>query len=455
MTIPASSRPAGLPRVQSRLLRVFILQLALISLVTIAGVFAAGFVAEKILVNRALEGESEYYWRSVRENGEHSTPNTMNLHGYLSSVDSDIPDALTVLPVGQHRTEINGDEQIVYVSQQGDDTLYLLFQDETVSNLAFYFGVLPLTLVLLIMYGLAYLAFALSRRAVSPLSRLAATIETFDFSSRDASELDLESLHHSGSPETVVLAEAIEHFVDRTRTSIERERNFTRYASHELRTPVAVIQGSVSTLELLELDGAPARAVDRIKRTTLHMGELITALLTLSRDRVPLEDEQSTDVGIILQRLSSELTDLDIGKPVSINIEENSALQVQAPEAVVSIVLGNILTNAYHYTSRGSVTVRVDNGQVSVTDTGPGLNSVEQVRVFEPFYRAEHQNQFSVAGDATGTGDRVGYGLGLALVRQACDNYGWGLSVESEPGVGSTFTVTFYDVPSVSLKPVA
>ncbi len=443
----------GLPRVQSRLLRVFILQLALISLVTIAGVSAAGFVAEKLLVNRALEGESDYYWKSVKTHPGHALPDTMNLRAYLSSAEMDIPAALTGLPIGQHRATINGDNRIVYVSEQDGETLYLLFQDETVSNLAFYFGVLPLTLVLLIMYGLAYLAFVLSKRAVSPLSRLAATIETFDFTSRDASELDLESLHHSGSPETVVLADAIEHFVQRTRTSIERERNFTRYASHELRTPVAVIQGSVSTLELSGLEGAPARAVDRIKRTALHMGELISALLTLSRDRVPVEEEQSTDAVSLVHRLAADLAIVDTVQPVPIHIREEAPLTVMAPEAVLSMVLGNILSNAFYYTTDGSVTVTIADRYVSVSDTGPGLNAVEQRRVFEPFYRAERQEHTSATeGNRR---NRIGYGLGLALVKQACDNYDWGLSVDSEPGVGSTFTVWFYEVPSDSLNPVA
>jgi len=453
MTTLKSSSQAGVARVQSRLLRVFILQLGLISLVTIAGVLAAGFVAEKILVNRALKGESDYYWRTVAEDEGHSLPDTMNLHAYLAPADKDIPQALSVLPEGQHQTEINGNKRIVYVSKQGGDTLYLLFEDETVSNLAFYFGVLPLTLVLLIMYGLAYLAFILSKRAVSPLSRMAAIIETFDFTSRDASELDLASLHNSSSPETVVLAKAIEHFMDRTSTSIERERNFTRYASHELRTPVAVIQGSVSTLELTELEGAPARAVSRIKRTALRMEKLIDALLTLSRDRVAVKDEQSTDVALVLKRLSSELTDLDAAKPVEIQIHTEAPLEVKAPEAVVSIVLGNILNNAHRYTSKGTITVNIDASRVSIEDTGEGLNEEEQERVFEPFYRAERQdNQWPEHGNRT---DSVGYGLGLALVSQACDNYGWGLSVESEKGVGSTFTVQFHELPSVNLKPVA
>ena len=162
-------------------------------------------------------------------------------------------------------------------------------------NLAFYFGVVPLILVLLTMYGFAFFAYVLSKQAVSPITRLASVIENFDLNKRDANELNLASLDQSSNSETEILANALDHFVQRSSASIERERNFTRYASHELRTPLAVIQGSASSLELLELDGAPARAVQRIKRTSRQMGDLLNTLLILARE----EKSSDSDLSLI------------------------------------------------------------------------------------------------------------------------------------------------------------
>jgi len=127
-----------------------------------------------------------------------------------------------------------------------------LFQNESVSRLALLFGLVPLTIALLLMYCLAYFAYVLSRRAVSPLIKLAKSMETYRF---DQSEGYSQSQHllefqESSDVETKVLANALDTFIRHSEASLERERNFTRYASHELRTPLAVIQGSVSTLEL-------------------------------------------------------------------------------------------------------------------------------------------------------------------------------------------------------------
>ena len=244
---------ASQTRIQSRLLRAFVLQLILISMVTVVGVLAAFFIVERILVDRALQGEADYYWGKRETQADFPLPDTLNLSAFSSS-DSRYapPDQYTTLSPGQHRVSHDGLSRIVHISENEGERLYLLFEEGTVRDLAFYFGVLPLLLVLLIMYGLAYMTYSVTKRAVSPLSQLASSIENFDFGRRNSSELDLDSLTQSSNSETRILTEAIQHFVNRSQASIERERNFTRYASHELRTPLAVIQGSVSSLELLE-----------------------------------------------------------------------------------------------------------------------------------------------------------------------------------------------------------
>ena len=449
------------PKVQSRLLRVFVLQLALISLVTIAGILAASLVAERILVNQALEGEASYFWNRRAENPDFALPNTLNLQSWFSGEHgtTSVPVNFQGLPMGQHRVDVDGDDRIVHVSERSGERLYLLFQDETVSTLAFYFGVVPLTLVLLIMYSLAFLAYWLSKRAVSPIVRLADVIERFDFNARDASELDLAELPGPRDSETVVLAQALEHFVQRSKESIERERNFTRYASHELRTPIAVIQGSVASLELLKLDAAPGRAVARIKRSSTQMGQLIDSLLLLARDKVAFDESETSaepvEVGELIEQLIDEIQSVDAKNHVQINHTSSASLHVTAPAAAVTIVLGNLIRNAWKYTENGSVDVSVSERSVAIRDTGRGLSDDEQRRVFEPFYRILPDDAQSVSRASSTSAVPLdsshsrtqGLGLGLAIVRHFCDNYGWQLEVVSELGSGSCFTVWFEPQP--------
>ncbi len=423
------------PRVQSRLLRVFVLQLALISVATIASVMAASIVVERILVNRALSGEANYFWQHRQLKNDFPIPNTLNLQGFLSGdPHRNVPTPLADLGIGQQRVQYEGDEVIAYVSEQNGQRLTLVFQDETVSSLGFFFGVVPLTLVLLVMYALAYFAYLLTKRAVSPIAHLADTIEKFDFNNTDATELSLNlgTFARPHNSETLVLVDALRHFIERTNDSLERERNFARYASHELRTPLAVLQGSVSSLELVQLDGAPNRAVKRMKRACKNMGDLIGTLLLLSRDKSDIDRTDNNNVNHLVDDLVSELEDTVPDKSVEVVVRHSAPLYVAASEAALRIVIGNILRNACNYTRDGMVTIAVTGNSVTVTDTGRGLSSTEQRRIFEPFYRIE--------GNGPG-----GHGLGLALVKNTCDNFRWTLGVQSEVGSGSVFSIGFGD----------
>jgi len=430
-TISAGSQP----RVQSRLLRVFLLQLAVISVVTVAGVLAASWVAERILVNQALQGEADYFWQQRQQDPNYPLPGTLNLTGHLESPNpadqrQPIRAELAGLALGQQRVLLDDKSVIAHVSEQGEQRLVLLFQDETVSNLGFYFGVVPLSLVLLLMYCLAYFAYWMSKRAVSPIVRLADTIEHFDFSVRDAAELDLQAFRQPQDSETLVLADALQHFMERTRESLDRERNFVRYASHELRTPLAVIQGSVSSLTLAHLEGAPERALNRIDRASRHMHDLITTLLMLARDKPLSEPEEYCDVNAILDELIAELADILPKRHAAVRLVKKEELRVVATDATLRIVFGNLLQNACIHGNDGAVVVSIDNTSVAIQDEGPGLSVADQRRIFEPFYRAES----SVA---------AGHGLGLALVKQTCEHIGCNLTVRSELNVGSTFIVEF------------
>ena len=440
------SATAGSPtrRVQSRLLRVFLLQLALISAATVLGVLAAGYVAERVLVKRALAGEADYFWERRAFDPSFPLPHTLNLSSFMISAgDVDRPperpsvlrSQLAELSLGMQSLPIDDEERIVHVSERGDERLYLVFQDETVSRLAFWFGLVPLMLVLLVMYSVAWMAYVLSKRAVSPLTELAGVIERFDVGSRDAAELDLSALREAPDADTRVLVDAIGQFVARGRVSIERERNFTRYVSHELRTPLAVISGSVSTLELARLEGAAARAVERIGRTTRHMSELIATLLLLARDDADGSDVV-TDVDALLETLLPAVRAGHGARADALRVDAREPLRVRASEATLSIVIGNLVRNALRHAGGARVDLVVEGDALTVRDEGPGLDEATRARVFEPFFRGD--------GSAPAVaGEDAGLGLGLAIVRQTCDNHGWTLTLESEPGGGASFRVGF------------
>lgn len=417
---------------QSHLRRAFLLQLLIISIATIAGIAAASAIAEKILVNRALQAEADFFWDMRAQDHAFPVPATVNLQGYnWQGDDNNIPDALSELPVGQHRVMLQGDGRIVHISEQNGNKLALLFQDETVSKLSFYFGTVPLALVLLFMYGMAFFAYSSSRRAVSPIAQLADTIENFDFDSRDANELELSALAGGQSSETRILGDALTHFVQRSTASVERERDFARYASHELRNPLAVIKGSATNLSISCDNDKCHRSVDRILRASNHMIDLISTLLLLAREQKTEEDCSPINVNNIADELIADFQEVLPKSSVNMRAKHNAQLDIIAAEPALRIVAGNVLRNAWQYTQNGLVECVINADSIQVIDTGPGVSKANQQRIFEPFFRVSNQ-----AGAS-------GHGLGLALAKKLCDNHGWLLSIDSELGSGTTVRIIF------------
>ncbi|HET8708535.1 MAG TPA: histidine kinase dimerization/phospho-acceptor domain-containing protein, partial [Pseudomonadales bacterium] len=276
-------------RVNTKLLKIFLLQLVLISAVTSTGVYLAAWVAENVLVKRALIGEADYFWQRYRTDAHCSLPNSLNLLGYLDdgTAASTVPEWLTALSPGMHRVPYQNQHPIVFVSEYDGRHLYLIFNEEQVSRLSFYFGTVPLTLVLLVLYALAYLAFIMAKRAISPIVRVAETMEKINAGPSgvmQVTQINFAELRHGADAETIALVDAIQGFLDRIGQFIVRERNFTRYASHELRTPLTVIKASAANLLLADLSEKCRRHVDRIQATVQEMEALLETLLLLARE---------------------------------------------------------------------------------------------------------------------------------------------------------------------------
>ncbi|OQK16265.1 histidine kinase [Methyloprofundus sedimenti] len=417
---------------QYKLIKVFLLQIILISAATLFGVFAAAKVVEDVLLQSALEGEAAYFWKLYQHDTDYPRPNTLNMTGYLAvGADfSEVPEALRHLQPGYTRVDFAGRQPIVYVEDLNAARLFLVFDEEQVANLAFYFGIVPLSLVLILIYLFAWLAYRQTHQAISPIIKLARQVEQFNFREQSLDKLDLTSLPESADSEVLTLIDALIHFTQKIDAFIERERNFTRDASHELRTPLAVIKSSLALLEK-RTDFLPNenKAVVLIARTVRDMESLIETLLLLAREESSPLPEENIIVNDLLKTLIEQLQ-RTINKPqIQIIIEENQLLVIKAPEKVLSILLTNILKNAFSYTEKGQILISIDTLQLNICDSGVGIPADKLQKVFDSFYRVSCDNK--------------GHGLGLAIVKRLCDRFGWSLKVHSKLNEGTCVSVIF------------
>jgi signal transduction histidine kinase len=227
------------------------------------------------------------------------------------------------------------------------------------------------------------------------------------------------------SSELHVITNALNDYLRRQDAYVERERVFIDTASHELRTPIAIMAGASELA--LEQPGLPAPArqqVQRIHRTARDVERLIALLLTLAKD--PARLSRSNEV-VMLHELLPDIIDdhrhLLAGKDLSIVVDELLPCTVSAPLHIVQAAIGNLLRNAIENSDRGEIHIRLDaDATVTLQDPGHGMTPEDISRIYAQLARG---------------GSREGGGIGLDLLARLCEHLGWTLSIQSAPGRGT------------------
>jgi signal transduction histidine kinase len=216
------------------------------------------------------------------------------------------------------------------------------------------------------------------------------------------------------------------------------KRDFVTAFTHDLRTPLATVKGYI---ELVRMDGPVTDRQEEdlvgITRAANLMKSLIEDLLELSRlERLEQLTREKIQLKKSVQATINTITPLAKTKDIELVLDDlRNDLIVEGNSVLLSRAVGNLLDNAVKYTPKGGqihVKLGYNNGQalVSVIDNGPGIQARDLPRVFEKFYRARPE-----LDEVPGTG------LGLAIVKTIAEQHGGQVWVESQPDVGSTFTI--------------
>ncbi len=424
-----TKKPKG---IHYKLFKVMGIQLVLISLVTLLGVYVAGKVVEDVLVKQALEGEAAFFWEHYEKDADFNLPNTLNLTGYFSHTSSvmSIPKHLNLLEPGYHRVNLENGRPLVHVSDNNGKRLYLVFEEGQVSRLAFYFGIAPLAFVLLVIYLPAWVSYMMSKRAISPVIKLAKKMDEVQVSASSDLDLDFSDMEKNADAEVISLLGAFKHYASQVREYVKREKNFTRYASHELRTPLAVMKGSVALLEKQSLEAHSQKVLSRMKMVILDMEHLIESLLILSRNQSIVVPNELVNINQLIEREVAQLKEQSQPHSVSIELIQKEKAHLKIPERLLSICLSNIIGNAINYSPGGHIKIIVTCSGVTVKDNGIGMSEEILSKIFAPFYRGDREDEIV-----------RGYGLGMSIVKTICDRMNWQLDIKSQLGKGTSVKI--------------
>jgi heavy metal sensor kinase len=267
--------------------------------------------------------------------------------------------------------------------------------------------------------------------------------------SSQAGRIGAANLHerlavHNEKDELGHLARSFNSLLDRLGESFERQRRFMADASHELRTPVAILRGEAEVALSQQ-----ARSLDEYRESlsVLHqeaerLTHIVEDLFTLTRadaGQYPLQPRDFYLDELVTECVHSART-LALAKKITLTFDGASESPIHADESLLRRMILNLLDNAIKYTPEGgraTVACRRQGDEyiLSITDTGTGIPAELQPRIFERFFRADEARSRSESNGG-------GAGLGLAISRWIAEAHQGRLELTRSDSKGSTFTAT-------------
>ncbi len=421
--------PTARSSLRRRILLALLGYLVVLTIAVIAHGFMVNEQAEQMVWQTLLDTELDHILERGRSDPDYRWVDTESISLYDGRTDAAIPARLRGLPAGVHDdVMLDGLERVVLVREVDGRPVILALDITSLEQRErdIWLKVLGSAAAMIVVIGLA-IGWGVER-LVRPIVTIAGRIAGLR-PDQPGQRIDVPQ---AASAELAVIADALNDYLRRHDRFAERERAFIDTASHELRTPIAVIAGaSEIALQQPGLPEAAGRQLGRIQRTSRDVEQLISLLLVLAKDpaRLPRASER-----VALDRLLQEAVDshrhLTRDKDLSLALAPPPPAEILAPLPIVQAAVGNLLRNAIENSDRGEIRIRLEApATIVIEDPGHGMTPEEISAIY--------------ARMARGGAERTGDGIGLDLISRLCEHLGWRLELHSGRGRGTTTVLRF------------
>ncbi len=272
-------------------------------------------------------------------------------------------------------------------------------------------------------------------KSIRPIERVIATAERM--TQANLHQRIALPFHHD---ELYRLSSTINDLLDRLQEAFQREKQFTADASHELKTPLSTVKGTLEVLIRKPREREHYETRIQFCLVELNrMAKLIDQLLMLARYESSSMRPNIETVSLLphIEEVIDRMNGYAMEKNISIRMDQKDSVSVAADPAILEMIFVNVLSNAIKYSPSGSfITIAVERKAnmivCSIADQGIGIPEEKINAVFERFYRVDTSRN-------SGTG---GSGLGLSIVKKLADLQKIKVSLKSEKNIGTTFVLT-------------
>lgn len=381
--------------------------------------------------------EAALYTQAYAKDPSAPLPNTQTIKGFIG--EENLPDNILrwyptqkwhrwqpsdegLLYRFEKRPGIESHHHLLITSLPNTDERLFIYYNITVSDeiaakvwrkfklLAIVGGILVIAMLLVFKTTIA--------RSLTPITSLSRWIEELDQKNPpQALPPDIQA------DEIGQMARSLYSALQRIHQHNERERQFLRNASHELRTPIAIIRNALDVLEHKRKIGNDTIdcVIQRIRRAGDTMKSVTEAILWLAVENYSAPSKQLTDLAGLITDIVDENKNLNDGKQVQVSLNLHKLQEIDVEKALAYIMLDNLIRNAFQHSSNSTITIdAVSKGSIQITNTNHSYNH-------DP---AAQQD----AAQALATGS---FGLGLTLVQKIADKQGWAFTfnLESEKAI--------------------
>ncbi len=277
--------------------------------------------------------------------------------------------------------------------------------------------------------------YLLSKRMLKPIDNVAALATRISTSNLK------ERINYQGPDDEMKrLADTFDNMLNRLEEAFNSQNQFIQDASHELKTPIAVAR---TNIEVIEMDENPPpedyrKLVEVLKMNTERMNQLSEKLLLLSKNQQQIAEYSIINVNSLIGDILKEIDAYARNKNIELVFDAPAEeLLIEGDYFAIKQAFTNLIDNAIKYNRPGGC-VRISthkDGQnvvITVEDNGIGISEEDQKHIFDRFFRVDKSRSRAQGGT----------GLGLAIVKEIIESHKGTVSVKSEPGAGSVFTIT-------------